>query len=135
MVAEIGLAFDHGGHHHEIVTVDDDGVVAAIGQARLRLPYGQVVTVAGRRSRLVRCPPPPDVVDRVRQELRAWRSARATAEGKPPFVFLHDRTIEELALRVPVTTAALAGVTGIGPAKLEAYGDELLALIAAAASG
>jgi superfamily II DNA helicase RecQ len=64
--------------------------------------------------------------------LRAWRSERASREAKPPYVYLHDRTIEELATRLPATMAALARVAGIGPGKLEAYGDELLVLIAAA---
>ena len=50
-------------------------------------------------------------------------------------MFLHDRTLEALASCVPASMAALAKVNGIGPAKLESYGDELLALIAAARDG
>jgi len=76
--------------------------------------------------------PSPEVAERLRVALRAWRSEHAAAAGKPAFVFLHDRTLEELARRVPSSLAALAKVNGIGPAKLESYGDELLALIAAA---
>jgi DNA helicase-2/ATP-dependent DNA helicase PcrA len=75
---------------------------------------------------------PPEAVERARQALRAWRSGRASREGKPPYVYLHDRTIEELATLLPGSLAALARVTGIGPGKLEAYGEELLALIAVA---
>jgi DNA helicase-2/ATP-dependent DNA helicase PcrA len=74
----------------------------------------------------------PEIVDRVREALRAWRSARAAAEHKPAFIFLHDRTMEALATEAPTTMSALARVSGIGPAKLEAYGDELLAIIASA---
>jgi superfamily II DNA helicase RecQ len=80
-------------------------------------------------------PPSPQVVERTRQALRAWRSKRAAAENKPAFVFLHDRTLEALASCVPSSMTALAKVNGIGPAKLESYGDELLALIAAARDG
>ncbi|HTW97656.1 MAG TPA: ATP-dependent DNA helicase UvrD2 [Acidimicrobiales bacterium] len=78
---------------------------------------------------------PPEAAERARQALRAWRSARASGEGKPPYIYLHDRTLEELATRLPVSMAALAGVTGIGPGKLEAYGEELLALLIAAREG
>ena len=72
---------------------------------------------------------PPEAVESVRQALRAWRSQRAEREHKPAYVFLHDRTIDVLASRPPATMAALARAPGIGPAKLDAYGDELLALI------
>jgi DNA helicase II / ATP-dependent DNA helicase PcrA len=129
--ADVGLEFEHGGHLHRVMAVDDEGVVAVVGRARLRLSFGELVTVGGRLSRLVPEPPPPDVVERARQALRAWRSERAAAEGKPPFVFLHDRTLDALASGLPSSMAALAKVKGIGPAKLESYGDELLALIAA----
>ncbi len=135
VLAEVGLEFEHGGYRQRITATDDEGVVAVVGRARLRLPYGELVTVAGRLSRLMPEPPPPQVVERTRQALRAWRSERAAAEGKPAFVFLHDRTLEALASCVPASMAALAKVNGIGPAKLESYGDELLALIAAARDG
>ena len=61
--------------------------------------------------------------------------SRATAEGKPAYVFVHDRTIEALAASVPTTMRTLAMVKGIGPAKLEAYGEELLALLIDAHDG
>ncbi len=74
----------------------------------------------------------PEVVERVRQALRGWRTQRATADRKPPYIFLHDRTLEELATVAPSSLAALATVNGIGPGKLDSYGDELLAVITAA---
>jgi DNA helicase II / ATP-dependent DNA helicase PcrA len=135
VAAVVGLEFEHGGHHQRIASIDDQGVVAEVGQAKMRVRYGDLVTVAGQLSRLVPEPPPPEVAERARLALRAWRSERATVEAKPPFIFLHDRTLEELARRLPSTMAALAKVNGIGPAKLEAYGDELLALIATARDG
>ena len=129
------MEFEHRGYRQRIIVVDDEGAVAVVGRARVRVAYGELVTVGGRLSRLVCEPPPPEVVERVRQALRAWRSGRAAAERKPPFVFLHDRTLEALANGVPTNMAALAKVNGIGPAKLESYGDELLALIAVAREG
>jgi hypothetical protein len=133
--AEVGLEFEHGGHRQQVIATDDEGVVAVVGRARLRVLYGELVTVAGRLSRLAPEPPPPEVVERTRHALRAWRSERSAAEGKPPFVYLHDRTLEAIASRVPSSMASLAKVNGIGPAKLESYGDELLALITAARDG
>lgn len=68
--------------------------------------------------------------ERARRALRAWRSGRAAAEHKPAYVYLHDRTIEALASAMPSRIEELSSIEGIGPAKLTAYGDELLALLA-----
>jgi DNA helicase-2/ATP-dependent DNA helicase PcrA len=67
------------------------------------------------------------------QALREWRLARARADEVPAFVVFNDRTLAELVARTPRTLAELAAVPGIGPAKLERYGDELLARLADAA--
>lgn len=101
-----------------------------------RQPGGR--SVGGRRQGGGGEKPEPvgsEVVERARRALRNWRSAQAARERKPAYVFLHDSTIDALAARAPATMAALSRVPGIGPAKLEAYGDELLALIAEAAGG
>ena len=63
-------------------------------------------------------------------ELRAWRSRRAREDGVPAFVVLHDATLHELAARRPASPSELAGVKGLGPTKLERYGDELLDVLA-----
>jgi DNA helicase-2/ATP-dependent DNA helicase PcrA len=61
------------------------------------------------------------------QALREWRLARARADEVPAYVVFNDRTLAELVARTPQTIAELAAVPGIGPAKLERYGSELLA--------
>jgi ATP-dependent DNA helicase RecQ len=63
--------------------------------------------------------------------LRAWRRERASTDGVPAFVVLHDSTLTELAASRPTTLVELSGVRGVGPAKLERYGEELLAVVAA----
>ncbi len=64
------------------------------------------------------------------QALREWRLARARADEVPAYVVFNDRTLAELVARTPQTLAELAAVPGIGPAKLERYGTELLARLA-----
>ena len=64
------------------------------------------------------------------QALREWRLARARAEEVPAYVVFNDRTLAELVARTPRTLAELAAVPGIGPAKLERYGPDLLARLA-----
>ena len=65
-------------------------------------------------------------------ELRAWRAHRAREDGVPAYVVLHDTTLRELAASRPRSTAELAAVKGVGPAKLDRYGDELLTVLGAA---
>ncbi|MEJ7846347.1 MAG: ATP-dependent DNA helicase UvrD2, partial [Acidimicrobiales bacterium] len=66
------------------------------------------------------------------EALKAWRSGMAKAEGKPAYVYLTDATIDAIATARPAGMAGLARIKGIGPAKLERYGDELLAVLDAA---
>jgi ATP-dependent DNA helicase RecQ len=63
-----------------------------------------------------------DLVER----LRRWRLERSRADGVPAYVILHDATLRELAVAAPRTQAELAGVKGLGPAKVDRYGDDLL---------
>ncbi len=70
-------------------------------------------------------PPELDVVDR----LRAWRREEASRRGVPAYVVLHDRTLLAIAGARPKTLSALGEISGIGPAKLETYGDGLLAAL------
>jgi superfamily II DNA helicase RecQ len=64
--------------------------------------------------------------------LRSWRLERSQEDAVPAYVVLHDATLRELASLRPQTLEELAGVKGFGPVKLERYGDDLLAVLAAA---
>lgn len=63
------------------------------------------------------------------QLLRKWRGDTAREQGVPAYVILHDKTLRELAEVRPVSHGLLAGITGMGSAKIEHYGEELLHLI------
>jgi ATP-dependent DNA helicase RecQ len=66
------------------------------------------------------------------ERLRAWRLERAREDEVPAYVVLHDATLRELACAKPANERDLAAVKGFGPTKLERYGDDVLAVIAAA---
>ena len=68
------------------------------------------------------------------ERLREWRRERARADEVPAYVVLHDATLRALAAARPASTRELAGVKGFGAAKIERYGDDVLAVIAAAAA-
>jgi ATP-dependent DNA helicase RecQ len=61
--------------------------------------------------------------------LRALRSEIARAEQVPAYVVFPDRTLAEFAVRRPRTLAAMSAVRGVGPAKLEKYGERFLDVI------
>jgi DNA helicase-2/ATP-dependent DNA helicase PcrA len=63
-------------------------------------------------------------------QLRSWRRKRAEADGVPAYVVFNDRTLAALSERRPRSRGELLAVEGIGPSKLDRYGDELLALLA-----
>ena len=62
--------------------------------------------------------------------LKAWRLERAKADEVPAYVVFHNSTLEEIAERGPRTLAELGSVPGVGPTKLERYGEEVLAALA-----
>ncbi len=66
------------------------------------------------------------------ERLRQWRLERSREDGVPAFVVLHDSTLRELAAAQPRSHGELASIKGLGPAKLERYGEDLLAVIEAA---
>jgi DNA helicase-2/ATP-dependent DNA helicase PcrA len=58
--------------------------------------------------------------------LRSYRER--VREGKPAYTVFDDKTLAALAATLATDTAGLAVVKGIGPAKLEQYGDDLIEL-------
>jgi DNA helicase-2/ATP-dependent DNA helicase PcrA len=66
--------------------------------------------------------------------LRAWRTARARADGVAPFIVFHDTTIEAIAERRPRSIPDLRRVPGLGPMKLDRYGEEIIAVVVQAES-
>lgn len=64
------------------------------------------------------------------EALRACRKELADKQGVPPYVIFHDTTLFDMLERKPKTLDDLAGVSGVGAAKLEKYGEIFLAAIA-----
>ncbi|HEY6147907.1 MAG TPA: HRDC domain-containing protein, partial [Thermoanaerobaculia bacterium] len=81
-----------------------------------------------RRRGKAATPPmsPPD--EALLERLRGWRRDEAARRGVPAYVVFHDKTLAAIASERPTSLPSLAGVPGIGPAKLEAYGRAILEL-------
>jgi ATP-dependent DNA helicase RecQ len=71
----------------------------------------------------------PELTERERSlldHLRTVRTAIAKRESVPAYIVFADRTLREMARARPVTAGALADVYGVGPTKMEKYGEEFL---------
>ncbi len=82
---------------------------------------------AGRRKTTTA--PPADSDPTLFEALRAWRAEQAKTQGVPAYVILHDKTLHELAARRPASADDLLDVPGIGQAKAERYGAEVLQIV------
>lgn len=67
--------------------------------------------------------------------LKKWRRERAQAERVPPFVIFHDSVLERIGSMRPKSTRELALVYGVGEAKLNRFGGEVLQLLRAHGKG
>jgi ATP-dependent DNA helicase RecQ len=62
--------------------------------------------------------------------LKAWRAEIARAHNLPAYVVFHDATLATMAQQQPATLDALGTISGVGAKKLEAYGREILRVLA-----
>jgi DNA helicase-2/ATP-dependent DNA helicase PcrA len=63
------------------------------------------------------------------EELRAWRKATSEEEAVPAYVVFPDTTLVAIAESRPRSLAALSGLAGVGPRKLERYGAAVLTVV------
>jgi DNA helicase II / ATP-dependent DNA helicase PcrA len=96
------------------------------------------VTWSGRASRFLaelgveaRRAQPAEPDDPLYAALKRWRLERATEDDLPAYVVFHNSTLAEIAGRRPRDLSELGSVSGVGPAKLERYGSDVLRVIAA----
>jgi ATP-dependent DNA helicase RecQ len=66
----------------------------------------------------------------LRDSLREWRRKLAKELSVPPYVVMHDSTLDALCRRRPRTIAELLDVPGIGERRAERFGAQILKLIA-----
>jgi DNA helicase II / ATP-dependent DNA helicase PcrA len=132
VTAEIGLVLEHGGHSGTVVDLTESAVVVEVGSARLRVPFGSEVRVQAATVQLVSPaegsePSGPD--EKFVSALREWRSGAAKLASVPAYVVLNDAELVGIATSRPTTLAELSRCKGVGPIRLERWGDELLAAL------
>ena len=130
VLAAAGVVLVDQGHEWVVTGFDDGVVVAAQGSATRRFEVGTQVVTAGRQRGALQAPTGSVAPESVwaYDELRRFREG--ARQGKPAYVVFDDKTLVAIADALPATLADLARVKGVGPSKLEQYGDAVLALVA-----
>jgi DNA helicase-2/ATP-dependent DNA helicase PcrA len=78
-------------------------------------------------GRCVSCPSGVD--DALLDTLRSWRTGQAKTQSQPAFCVFTDATLLAIAERKPASREQLATISGVGKAKLDKYGPDVLDLI------
>ncbi len=96
--------------------------------AKCRVCGKPLVDVAARHLR--RCADCPSTMDEALFErLRDWRKGRAGELGQPAYCVFTDLTLTAIAEGRPTSVDELAAIPGVGPTKLDKFGQEVLALV------
>jgi len=121
-----------GGYAGILSAFEDKGArVVTDAGGELLVEWGDTVTSPGGSGPLARPEPEPEADGNLVLLLKEWRRETAIAGSVPAFVVMSDKTLLAIAAKRPENERELIMIPGIGPAKLEAYGDEILAMCAA----
>ncbi|WP_407342607.1 DNA helicase RecQ [Pengzhenrongella phosphoraccumulans] len=134
LLAQSLLAVDADGYGTLRLTEDSSGVLRGTRTVLLRREAPRPAKAARAARSTKRAGTPAVDLDAaatsVFERLRAWRAATAKDQGVPAYVVFHDATLREIATRVPTTLDELGTVSGVGVAKLDRYGAQILEALA-----
>ncbi len=92
---------------------------------------GKALVTAGERT-IGRCQVCPSTFDEdFLEELKDWRLEHARSRSVPAYVVFTDATLIAIAEQLPTDADGLSSIPGVGPSKLELYGEEIVALVRA----
>ena len=121
-----GLLAVHGdGYGTLVLTEASAAVLSGTREVRLR----REVARPTRSARRAAPSDLPAAASPLFERLRAWRAATARELGAPAYVVFADATLRGIALTTPSTLDELSGVSGVGAAKLEKFGEAVLAIV------
>ena len=91
---------------------------------------GKALVSAGERT-LGHCNGCPVEFDEdLFEALRQWRKNLSEEKAVPAYIIFTDATLTAIAEQVPSELEDLAAIPGVGPAKLNEYGEQVLELVA-----
>ncbi len=118
--------------------------VVVLGDAAAPSPFlaelaGTAAMAAAREPVLPKVRPRPELPaageSPAWDALKEWRTSIARRDKVPPYVVMSDAHLKGISERRPTTLGELAACPGIGPLKLERYGDDILGVLEATGDG
>jgi len=128
LLAQGVLGVNSDGYGTLILTDLSREVLAGARPVKLRREPERAVKAARRPAATVDLPSESVPLF---EKLREWRAGEAREQGVPAYIVFGDATLRGIALTQPSTLAELGTISGVGEKKLEAYGEKLLAVVAA----
>lgn len=90
---------------------------------------GSMLT-SGAERKMGRCSQcPPSYEEQTFEALRQWRREEAQSADVPAYVVFTDATLTAIAEARPASLEELAELAGVGPSKLERYGEAVLSVL------
>ena len=130
LLAQSLLAVHGDGYGTLVITDASAGVLDGSRRVMLRREAEKVARSA--RKSAVASDLPSEATG-LFEKLREWRAATARAQEVPAYIIFGDATLRGIAISRPESLAELAGISGVGEKKLDAYGEQLLEVVAASA--
>ena len=63
------------------------------------------------------------------EDLRTWRRGVAKERSRPPYTVFSDVSLRSIAIIKPTTLPQLAAIHGVGPVKINDYGEQVLGIV------
>ncbi len=92
------------------------------GRARCQAPSARAAAGSAPSARVAEGIANPELFER----LRALRKRLADAEGVPAYIVFSDAVLRQMAQHVPRSRTEMLALSGVGPVKLERYGEAFL---------
>jgi ATP-dependent DNA helicase RecQ len=102
------------------------GAIQVTARGRAVLSGKERVTLISRSTPAAPRPEQLQANRELFEELRALRKLVADERGVPPYVVFHDRTLQEMASRLPASVDDLTKLPGVGTAKANMFGERFL---------
>lgn len=139
LIATGALAVDASAYNTLQLTALSRAVLKGEQQVLLRESISQGGTRSRTRERGAKAAPSAAAAGLTQEgqqrfaALKAWRAQVAKEHNLPAYVIFHDATLAAIAALDPRSLADLEGVSGIGAAKLDKYGPQVLDVLQAMA--
>jgi len=128
-----GLLREDPNEGRPLIGLGEGEAVRAVYRAERKVMAREAAEAAPKRARRGRETGPAAALSTTDEPLyaalKSWRARAAKAQGVPPYVIFHDRTLIEIATARPGSRAALERISGVGESKLTRYGQAVLEVV------